>query len=206
MSIGQQLLARLANDITREHPRMDDQTKGQFLGLWKSAEGLIRPIVTKEKAIRESPRWNQYERKEKLAELVPSVQDMLKGLLHDKQLVEARLGKLNAALHAVPVVADPVVRAITGMEIRQVYRAMDESKRNAAFVEAAQANRTKVMDALLSGHDALVSDDVKERGLSLWGEQALPKEWEAREQVQELHDQLASLEVQVTRWAKDLES
>lgn len=206
MSIGSQILARIANDLTREHPRLNDDTKGQLLGYWKAAEGLIRPIVTEEKRIRESPRWDKYERKEKLAALLPSVQNVLKGLLHDKQQIEARLAKLTTTLQTVPKIGDPVVRAITNMEIRQTFRGMDESKRSTAFVEAAKNNQTAVMDALLTGHDRLIAEEVRERGIALWAEQALPNEWEARAQVQELHEQLASLEVQVNRWVAELES
>ena len=206
MSNGQQVVARLDGGLLAENKRMSSETRGTFLGLWRNARALAAPVAEKEKAIRESPRWNRFEKHEKLGELLPSVHSLQSGIEADKARVDGRLDRLKATLGTVPPqFTDPVTRQLRGMEIRQVLRAMPEAQRVPLFMAAADKADLDTLDAILSSPEPLISPEIRTRGVQAWAEKALPEALAEFAQVHELSEQLGSLLVQVTAWANDLE-
>ena len=206
MSNGAQVLSRIDGDVTRDNPRMSSETRGTFLGLWRNARALAAPLAEKEKAIRESPRWNRFEKKEKLGELLPSVHSLQSGIEADKARVDGRLDRLKATLGTVPPkYNDPVTRQLRGAEVRGVLRALPEAQRVPLFMAAAASGNTDLLDAILQSPEPLMAEEITTRGVQAWAEKALPEAWAEAQQTQELSEQLKSLLVQVQAWANDLE-
>ena len=206
MSNGAQVLSRIDGDLNNNNPRMSSETRGQFIGLWKNARALAASTAEKEKAIRESARWNRFEKHEKLGELLPSVHSLQAGIEADKARVDGRLDRLKATLGTVPPkYNDPVTRQLRGAEIRQVLRAMPEAERVPRFMAAAASGNTDLLDAVLQSPEPLIAEEITTRGVQAWAEKALPEASAEFAQVHELSEQLGSLLVQVQAWANDLE-
>ena len=102
MTDGQHVLAGIELLLTSEHQRLTPESKAHLTGLGKHAKALALPTAEKEKDIRNDPRWNKYERREKLSALLPDAQSLASGILNDKAKLDAKLARLTVTLSEVP--------------------------------------------------------------------------------------------------------
>mgnify|MGYP001447817531 CR=1 FL=1 len=204
---GKQILARLSNDPTNESKHMAPDILNRRNGMWKAAHALAKPTAEKEAAIRTSDRWNRYEKKEKLAALVPDVQGLIAEALKDRERISNTLAGLTKQVNTVPPrYVEPTVRQLRGMEIRQVLRTLPEVERVKLFAEAAEQNNTEHLDAVLTAPDRVLAPEVVTRGVEKWAQTTMPTVWAEREQTQLLYDQVSSLVEHLNGWVRSLET
>src|SRR5262245_55666748 len=168
MTTGKTLCARLNQDIARDRPKgMNDGTYSDFLGAWKATRGVIEGLAMKEETIRNSPRWNKWDKQDLLKkDVLPLVQGLIATHLQDRGRLETTLSHLNKTLGSVaPRVTDPVARQLRGQEIRGLLRNVGQAERVALFSEALASNDTDTLDAVISAPDNVIPKEVVRRGL-----------------------------------------
>jgi hypothetical protein len=198
-------LTRIEHDFSRQQRGLSTPTLNEKNRVFLKVRDLVTPLATKESAILANPKWTDDQRAEKRADLKKEATGLLTFLKEEQEAAAAKGARLNATIRTVePKYTDGLIRQLRGMELRQVFRAMDPTKQALTFLQAADANNTEFLDAVLQAPDVLLPPDLIERGLAVRAARIMPDIVELAEQQTLLEEHVNSLTEHVTMWMNDL--
>jgi hypothetical protein len=173
--------------------------------LWAETHRQAEPIARKEQEVRNSPRWNSYEKADKLVTLSREVEPLVEQVQKEHRATSERLGRLRERLNTVPrPEGDAVARAVRNAEIRSVLRQMPIPERSQVFLRAAQDGRAELLHTILDSPLELVAADIVKQGLAVYHEKYSPDVWENAQQAELMAEQVESLTEHLGMWVASL--
>ena len=205
MSSGVSLLGRLDQDLARDLRGMEEPATQELRATLTELRQALGPLVKKEQEIRSSPRWDAWEKQDRLQELKAQTSGLVTALLGKKAALDEKVNRLREKLSEIePTTDNQVVRELRNAEVRAILRNMDESARAQILLDAAAAGTIAVLDAMRMSTLPLVSGALQQRVLDLYGEKHKPETFAALEQTTLLKEHTDSLVQHVDQWRAGL--